>query len=70
MQSIFPKIFGEIAMACYNEDMDAYQCMFDDKTRYNAYMLGLGEWFYRKAHKKVEYSFNDNFGNVLVADGD
>ena len=69
MQSIFPKVFGDIAMTCYNEDMDAYQCMFDDKTRYNAYMLGLGEWFYRKVHsKKSDYNFDSNAGLMYAAD--
>ena len=68
MQSIFPKVFGDIAMACYNENTDAYQRMFEDANRYNAIMAVLGEMLYKEARKKINYSIDDNFGSVMVAD--
>lgn len=69
IQSIFPKVFDDIAMACYNESTEAYQSMFEDSTRYKAIMLALGEWYYRDTqNKKSEYNLNRDAGIMKVAE--
>ena len=69
MQSIFPKVFGEIAMTCYNENTDAFKSMFEDGNRYNAIMFALGEWFYRDArNKNSQYNVDSNAGILKVAE--
>ena len=69
IQSIFPKVFDDIAMACYSESSEAYQSMFDDSTRYKAFMFALGEWFYRDVHnKKSEYNVDSNAGLLKIAE--
>ena len=69
IQSIFPKVFDDIAMACYNESTEAYQSMFEDSTRYKAIMLALGEWYYRDTqNKKSEYNVDSNAGLLKIAE--
>ena len=67
MQSIFPKIFDEIAMMCYNESTEAYQSMFEDSVRYKTIMSVLGEMLYHDAHKKTEYIDKKKKYKLMVA---
>ncbi len=55
LESIFPKAFGEVAQDSYVEHMDsataiaeAYTAMFQNKSKYNAYMAALGSMIYRE----------------------
>lgn len=46
--SIFPKIFKDIANECYMEQMDAFTKLFENKDFYNAIMAEIGREAYRE----------------------
>lgn len=46
-ESIFPKAFGDVAMACYAEAQEIYTSLFADKSKYDAVMSALAEITYR-----------------------
>jgi len=46
--SIFPKIFKDIANECYMEQMDAFTKLFENRDFYNAIMAEIGREAYRE----------------------
>lgn len=46
--SIFPKIFKDIANKCYMEQMDAFTKLFENQEFYNAIMSEIGKEAYRE----------------------
>jgi len=46
--SIFPKIFKDIANDCYTEQMDAFTKLFENQDFYNAIMAEIGREAYRE----------------------
>lgn len=46
--SIFPKIFKDIANECYMEQMDAFTKLFENQEFYNAIMAEIGREAYRE----------------------
>lgn len=46
--SIFPKIFKEVAQECYMEQMDAFTKLFENQEFYNAIMSEIGREAYRE----------------------
>jgi type I restriction enzyme R subunit len=46
--SIFPKIFENIAQECYTEQVGAFTKLFQNKEFYNAIMLAIGNEAYRE----------------------
>ena len=51
-ESIFPKIFAQIAQESYVEQTEAYTALFQDQSKYNAIMVALAEILYREFNKK------------------
>jgi len=46
-ESIFPKIFADIAQECYEEQMDSFKKLFEDKTFYATIMNEIAKEAYR-----------------------
>lgn len=51
-ESIFPKVFDQIAQASYVDQTEAYTSLFQDKSKYNAIMCALAEMLYREFNKR------------------
>lgn len=49
-KNIFPKIFGEIAQACYVQQMDSFAKLFEEETFYNRVMEEMGRAMYYNLH--------------------
>ena len=47
-ESIFPKAFGTAAQDSYMESQEAYSSLFEDKSKYEAFMRALGTVIYRE----------------------
>ena len=45
-QNIFPKIFENIAMKCYTDQMDAFSKLFEDKSFYDKVAQEMGRAMY------------------------
>lgn len=45
--SIFPKVFEEVAQECYEEQMDAFKKLFEDKAFYDIIMKEIAKEAYR-----------------------
>ena len=48
VESIFPAIFQQIAMDCYQESQESYASLFEDKAKYKAIMEALAGILYRE----------------------
>lgn len=46
-ESIFPKIFADVAQECYEEQMDAFKKLFEDKTFYTTIMNEISKEAFR-----------------------
>jgi len=46
-ESIFPKVFADIAQECYSEQMDAFKKLFEDKSFYATIMNEIAKEAYR-----------------------
>jgi type I restriction enzyme R subunit len=47
-ESIFPKVFDEVAQDSYVEQTEAYASLFRNKSKYNAIMSALATMLYRE----------------------
>ncbi len=47
-ESIFPSVFNNAAMSGYAEQTDAYTALFENRSKYNAYMVALAGMLYRE----------------------
>jgi type I restriction enzyme R subunit len=45
-QNIFPKIFEQIAQACYVQQMDAFAKLFEEQSFYDRVMQEMGKAMY------------------------
>ena len=52
-ESIFPKAFGDAAMQSYAESQDTYTSLFENQSKYNAFMYALAEVVYREMRRTV-----------------
>ena len=46
-ESIFPKVFEQVAQECYEEQMDAFKKLFEDKNFYEVILKEIGREAYR-----------------------
>ena len=51
IESIFPKIFAEVAQDCYIESQETYRSLFEDLAKYKAIMNVLSKMVYRESRK-------------------
>ena len=51
-ESIFPRIFGEVAQNSYVEQTEAFTTMFQNKSIYNAIMSALADILYKEFNKR------------------
>lgn len=54
MESIFPKVFGKTALESYKKSEATYRTLFEDKSKYNAYMTVLAQAIYRAFHPTIQ----------------
>lgn len=47
VESVFPKVFEEVAQECYEEQMDAFKKLFEDKAFYDVIMKEIAKEAYR-----------------------
>ena len=52
IESIFPKIFSDTAVECFQDTNESFTSLFEDQTRYNAIMSALAKILYREFRKK------------------
>lgn len=52
-ESIFPKVFDEVAQDSYVEQTEAFASLFQNKSKYNAIMSALAAMLYREFSKGV-----------------
>ena len=52
VESIFPKIFDEVAQDSYVEQTEAFTSLFQNKSKYNAIMFALASMLYRELNRK------------------
>lgn len=50
-ESIFPKVFDEVAQESYLEQTEAFTSMFEQKAKYAAIMAALAEMLYKEFNK-------------------
>ena len=46
-ESIFPKIFEDVAQGCYEEQMDSFKKLFEDQNFYSVIMNEIAKEAYR-----------------------
>ena len=51
--SIFPKFFGEAANAGFDEQVEAYNSLFEDKNKYRAMMTVLAAQLFKEMRQQV-----------------
>ena len=52
-QSIFPSAFDAAAMDGYVEQTEAYTSLFQNRSKYNAYMMALAGMMYREFNSPI-----------------
>lgn len=52
IESIFPKIFNNVAQESFIESQNTYTSLFEDKAKYDAVKNALAEILYRELRKK------------------
>ena len=50
-ESIFPKVFDEVAQDSYVEQTEAFASLFRNKSKYNAFMSALASMLYREFNR-------------------
>ena len=53
-ESIFPKVFDEVAQDSYVEQTEAFASLFQNKSKYNAIMSALAAILYREFNREGE----------------
>jgi len=52
-QSIFPSAFDAAAMDGYVEQTESYTSLFQNRSKYNAYMMALAGMMYREFNSPI-----------------